>query len=107
MKNKVLNDTNFKEAEACKAPRFVEFFAQWCPHCQHMMPIIAGLEEDYKGKIEFFLVDVDQSPEACDKYGVSSMPTMFFFKKNSSKQHDMLVGEQPAAGLKRILDSIA
>ena len=108
MKAKVLTDANFNEAEACKGPHFIEFFAPWCPHCQRMMPIIEELAKDYNGKVEFFLVDVDQSPEACDKYGVSSMPTMFFFKKDSPAKHDeMLLGEQAVHDLKKILDRIS
>jgi len=106
MKSKVITDADFKEADTCAGTKFIEFFAPWCPHCQRMMPIIEGLEKEYKGKVEFFLVDVDQSPAACDKYGVSSMPTMFFFKKNSSRQEDMLVGEQAVEDLKEILDKI-
>jgi GntP family gluconate:H+ symporter len=37
---KIITDSNFKEAEETKTPRFVEFFAAWCPHCQRMMPIV-------------------------------------------------------------------
>ena len=106
MKDKIITDATFKQAEDSKNPRFIEFFAAWCPHCQHMMPIIAGLEKDYKGEVDFFLVDVDQSPAACEKYGVTGMPTMFFFKKGSARHEDKLAGECPAEDLRKRLDKI-
>ena len=106
MKEKIITDANFKQAESVKKPRFVEFFASWCPHCQRMMPIIAGLREEYKDRVDFFLVDVDQAPQACEKHGISSMPTMLFYKKNQAQRDDELMGECPAQALRERLDKI-
>ncbi|MDR0646022.1 MAG: thioredoxin family protein [Elusimicrobiota bacterium] len=107
MNDKIISDADFHEAETCKGPHFIEFFATWCPHCQRMAPIIENLAKEYKGRVEFFLVDVDQAPEACDKYEVSGTPTMFLYKKNSGAKHaDKLVGEQDPDDLREYLNKI-
>jgi thioredoxin 1 len=107
MENKIVTDVNFKEAESCQNPHFIEFFATWCPHCQRMAPIIAELAKEYEGRVKFFLVDVDQAPEACDKYNVSGTPTMFFYKKDSPAKHDdELIGEQDPDDMRACFNKI-
>lgn len=32
----------------------VEFFATWCPHCRHMMPIVADVKERVVGLAEIY-----------------------------------------------------
>jgi thioredoxin 1 len=106
MKEKIITDATFEQAENSKNPRFVEFFASWCPHCQRMMPIIAELQKEYEDRVDFFLVDVDQAPQACEKYGISGTPTMFFYKKGKAAQDDKITGECSAQDLRARLDNI-
>ncbi|MDR1124231.1 MAG: thioredoxin family protein [Elusimicrobiota bacterium] len=106
MKEKIITDATFQQAENGETPRFVEFFATWCPHCQRMMPIIAELQKEYKDRVDFFLVDVDQAPQACEKYDISSTPTMFFYKKNQAEYNDEVTGECSARDMRERLDKI-
>jgi thiol-disulfide isomerase/thioredoxin len=71
-----------------------------------MAPIIDELEKEYRGRVEFFLVDIDQAPKACDEYQISGTPTMFFYRKNSSEHEDKLVGEQTPENLRAVLDKL-
>jgi thiol-disulfide isomerase/thioredoxin len=41
--------------------QLVEFFAFWCTDCQSMSPIVHELESEYKGKLNFVYLDVDDS----------------------------------------------
>ena len=41
--------------------QLVEFFAFWCTDCQSMAAIIHELESEYKGKLNFIYLDVDDS----------------------------------------------
>ncbi|MCX2818264.1 thioredoxin family protein [Haladaptatus sp. F3-133] len=52
-----------------------DFHADWCGPCKKQDPIIDDLEEEYPD-IEFEKVDVDESPDVAQEYGVRSVPTI-------------------------------
>ena len=56
------------------------FQTKWCAPCKKMKPIIAELEEEYIGKIQFVKVDLDANTELSEKYSVASIPTFIYFK---------------------------
>lgn len=41
-------------------PTLVYYFADWCPYCKKFSPIIKKAQEEFKGKVFFYYVDVDQ-----------------------------------------------
>ena len=43
-------------------------------------PIFKELSEEMGSRAQFIKVDVDENPEAAQKYGVSAMPTFLFIK---------------------------
>ena len=60
--------------EGCLPPKVIAFCATWCGPCQRAQPTLAWLA---KHGIEVIHVDVDQQPEMCRQYGVTSYPTFF------------------------------
>lgn len=58
----------------------VDFFATWCAPCQMLAPVIAELDKKYSDEVQFYKVNVDESEEIAMRYGVSSVPTLIFFK---------------------------
>lgn len=77
----ILDDSNF-ETEVLKSdlPVLVDFFAQWCPPCQMLGPIIEELAKEIEGKVKVVKVDVDQAPQTSQKYNILSVPTLILFK---------------------------
>jgi len=59
---------------------FVDFFAEWCMPCTMMSPIIDNLSNEFKGKIKFSKVNVDDNSKIAQKFGVSSIPTFLLFE---------------------------
>ena len=57
----------------------VDLFADWCMPCQMIAPIIEEISNE-KTEVNFFKVNVDETPEVAIKYGVSSIPTLLIFK---------------------------
>lgn len=69
------------EQEVLKSEELVlvDFYAQWCPPCQAMMPILTKINEDKVVKV--VKIDVDEAQDLASKYDVGSIPTLIFFKK--------------------------
>ena len=58
----------------------VDFFATWCAPCQMLAPVLIVLDKKYGDEVEFYKVNIDESEDAAIRYGVSSVPTLIFFK---------------------------
>ncbi len=68
----------------------VDFFATWCAPCQMLAPVLVELEKKYGDEVEFYKVNIDESEDAAIRYGVSSVPTLIFFK--NGEEIDRQVG---------------
>lgn len=95
-----------KEVLESKSPVFVDFYAQWCGPCKITEPIIEELSNaaEYKGKIEFMKVDVDENNDLAGQYNVFSIPTFMVFK--GGQPVNQLVGARDKGGFKSELDKL-
>ncbi|RUS98618.1 thiol:disulfide interchange protein [Dulcicalothrix desertica PCC 7102] len=77
-------------------PSIVEFYANWCTVCQKMAPDIAALEKEYAGKLNFVMLNVDNTkwlPEML-RYRVDGIPHFVFLDKNGEALAQA-IGDQP------------
>ncbi len=75
----------FDAAVAGSLPVVVDFNATWCGPCRMIAPVIEELAEEYKGRVEFVAVDVDQCEELAMKYMIRNIPTIYFIKNGEVK----------------------
>jgi len=61
-------------------PVFVDFWAEWCGPCRMVSPTVEELSKEYKDKVNFVKVNVDQNNELASKYNVFSIPTLVIFR---------------------------
>ena len=74
-----VTDKNFDEA--LKAPlAIIEFWAEWCPGCKAAAPTISKIASELKSQVLVVGADIEEAPKATDKYNVTSIPTLVFFK---------------------------
>ena len=76
-----VTDATF-DSEVLKSaqPVLVEFSATWCGPCKALASTLEALEPEYKGRMKFVTVDIDNSQATAMKYRVMSVPTMIVFK---------------------------
>jgi thioredoxin 1 len=77
---KVVTDESF-EAEVLRnsKPVIVEYWAQWCPPCRMVAPVLEEIAEEYAGKVDVVKLNTDENPVTMQKYGVLAVPTMHAF----------------------------
>lgn len=83
---KLINDQEFEEVAIKNTkPVIVDFFTNWCPPCKMLSPIIEKIAEEYKDKIEFIKMDLDQCPKTGDEFGIDRIPTVIFMNNGQPK----------------------
>ncbi len=94
-----VTDASFaSEVLASDVPVLVDFWAQWCPPCHRLAPVLDELAEEYAGRARVVKVDVDENPQTMRAYGILSMPTLSVFRRGELVSQ--VVGAQPKAKLR-------
>jgi thioredoxin 1 len=89
-----VTDESFEdEVLKSKVPAVVDFWAPWCGPCLMIAPITEKLSNEYKGKMKFCKLNVDENAQTARKYQVMSIPLLLFF--NSGKVVDESLGAVP------------
>ena len=66
--------------------------------CVMMSPIIDELSQEFKGKIKFGKVNIEDNQDIAQKFDVVSIPNFVLFK--DSKQIEQFVGSMPGDDFK-------
>lgn len=86
----------------------VDFWAQWCPPCRAMAPLLHDVAEEQDAIVDIVKVDIEDTQdnaELAGQYGVRSIPNMPVFK--GGKEVERIVGMLPKIQLEDKLKSLA
>lgn len=60
-------------------PKLIDLGAEKCIPCKMMVPVLAELKSEYKGKLDVVVIDTGKDPDATKKYRVVGIPTQIFY----------------------------
>ena len=67
----MVNDENFvTEVMQAELPVLMDVYADWCPPCKMLAPIIHQISEEYQGKLKVVKVNADHCPGISDRKSV-------------------------------------
>lgn len=76
-----VNADNFREEVVSSDElTLVDIYATWCGPCKALSPVLEEISEKYAEKIKVVKVNVDENENLAVKFGVTSVPTVLFFK---------------------------
>ena len=82
----------------------VDFWAQWCPPCRAMAPVLDMTARNMEKEIDIVKIDIEETPDNSQlamEYGVRGIPNMKVFK--DGKMVEEIVGMRPQPALEGIL----
>ncbi len=105
---KTISTTTVASTE--KLPTVILFYAKWCGYCKKMFPLFETLQAKYKGRVNFFYIDIDsqRGKELALQYRTKEggIPDTQFYNA-AGKLVDESMGALPMekleAGIKNIL----
>ena len=93
-----VTDKNFtKQVMEAELPVVVYFWADWCPPCKWMAPIIKEVAAENRETFLIAKLDVDRNQQIPQKYRIEAIPTFIVFK--DGKKVGRFVGGMPKAPL--------
>jgi thioredoxin len=65
-------------------PAIIDFYADWCPPCRQLSPLVEEIAKEYNGKIVVYKVNTDKEKGLTQKLGISSLPTLLYIPANGN-----------------------
>lgn len=79
MARAVTDETFEAEVRRSLRPVIVEYWAQWCPPCRLVAPVLEQIAADYAGQVDLVTINVDENPVAAARYRILAVPTVSVF----------------------------
>ena len=99
-----VTDENFETAVLmADKPVLVDFWAEWCPPCKMLGPIVEEIAAEYEDRVIVGKCNTESNAQTPSKYKITAIPTLILFKNGEEVQR--LVGYRDKSALKAAIDS--
>jgi thioredoxin 1 len=85
-------------------PAIIDFYADWCPPCRQLSPLVEEIAKEYAGKIDVYKVDTDKETTLAQALGITNLPTLLFIPAKGKPQSTM--GALPKESLVKAINEI-
>ena len=62
----------------------LDFYADWCPPCKELEPILEKIAEEQKGTVAIYKINVDRNRELSNSFRVTGIPHVAFVKNKKN-----------------------
>ena len=100
--NEVTDETFEQQVLQSDKPVLVDFWAEWCQPCRQLAPAVEAVAQKYDGKAKFVKLNVDDSAQTGQRYGIKGIPTLIVFKNGSEAER--VVGTTSKENISRMID---
>ena len=100
---KLTADSFEREVLSASGLVVTDFFSDSCIPCKRMSPVLAELEEELND-VKFAKLNINFDGEIAERYSVTAVPTLIFFKNGEEKAR--LSGAQKKAAIAEIINNI-
>ena len=74
----------------------VDFYADWCPHCRSVGPVLEGIARSYKSKNVYVIkIDTEKEDRLARENKVEYLPTIIWWR--DGKELERVTGSRPAS----------
>lgn len=98
-----LTFSNYGNVNESKVPVVIDFYADWCPPCKMLSPVLDSLEKKYGSKVKFMKLDVDNESVVSNQFEIQSLPTIVVLR--DGHEIGRIIGYLPEDVLKEKIDS--
>ncbi|OGX68682.1 MAG: thioredoxin [Paenibacillus sp. RIFOXYA1_FULL_44_5] len=95
-----VTDSSFAAEVKLSGTVLVYFWAEWCPPCKRIAPILEELDKEITN-LNIAKINVDENPAIPSRFTVMSIPTLIVFKDGQAV--DKVVGFQSKESLKNLV----
>ena len=80
----------------------VDFWAEWCPPCRALTPVLERVAAEYAGRVILAKVDADENMKLAGRYRLRGFPTVILFA--NGEPVDQFSSARPPDFVREFLD---
>ena len=97
-----VNSENFEAVKSSEKTVLLDFYADWCGPCRMVAPIVEEIANE-RNDVLVGKINVDESPELANTFGVFSIPTLVVMKNGQVVRQE--AGARPKAMILDMLNA--
>jgi thioredoxin 1 len=78
-----VSEDNFDALLTSELPVLLDVYADWCPPCRRIAPLIEQLAVEIEGRALVAKLDSEAYPNLIARLGINSLPTFIVFDKGA------------------------